>query len=85
MNDRRQHPDRREEERVPLPGRRADDSAHLNGCPLCHDPESRIVESRERPTDLVIVRRKECRSCKHRYTTYEGYPDPASQSDALVP
>lgn len=39
-------------------------------CPVCGHSESRVVDSR--PTDNESIRRRrECASCKHRFTTYE--------------
>ena len=39
-------------------------------CPICGFEDSRVVESR--PTEnSSIRRRRECLSCKHRFTTYE--------------
>ena len=42
-------------------------------CPLCKDPEnrSRVLDSREAGAGSVIRRRRECLTCKRRYTTYE--------------
>ena len=41
-------------------------------CPLCAHPESKVIDSR--PTDGGgIRRRRECLSCKNRFTTYETY------------
>jgi transcriptional repressor NrdR len=42
-------------------------------CPLCKDPDnrSRVLDSREAGGGSVIRRRRECLSCKRRYTTYE--------------
>lgn len=39
-------------------------------CPVCGFPESKVIDSR--PTDTgSIRRRRECLSCKKRFTTYE--------------
>ena len=38
-------------------------------CPYCGFPESKVVDSR--PSDETIRRRRECLSCKKRFTTYE--------------
>ena len=39
-------------------------------CPICGFEDSRVVDSR--PTEnSSIRRRRECLSCKHRFTTYE--------------
>jgi transcriptional repressor NrdR len=42
-------------------------------CPLCKDPDnrSRVLDSREAGAGAVIRRRRECLSCRRRYTTYE--------------
>lgn len=39
-------------------------------CPICGFEDSRVVDSR--PTENASIRRRrECLSCKHRFTTYE--------------
>ena len=41
-------------------------------CPLCGFADSKVVDSR--PTDGAgIRRRRECKQCKNRFTTYETY------------
>lgn len=40
-------------------------------CPFCADAESKVVDKRETEDDKVTRRRRECLSCKKRYTTYE--------------
>lgn len=40
-------------------------------CPLCHDAESKVLDSRESHEGAVIRRRRECLQCKRRFTTYE--------------
>ena len=40
-------------------------------CPFCDDVEDKVVESRMAKEGEVIRRRRECLSCKRRYTTYE--------------
>ena len=40
-------------------------------CPLCDDVEDKVVDSRMAKEGEVIRRRRECLSCKRRYTTYE--------------
>ncbi len=41
-------------------------------CPICDSVKSDVIDSR--PTDNGgIRRRRECRVCKHRFTTYETY------------
>ncbi|MCC3867361.1 transcriptional regulator NrdR [Terrisporobacter mayombei] len=39
-------------------------------CPYCNYKESKVVDSRHTDSDS-IRRRRECESCKKRYTTYE--------------
>jgi len=40
-------------------------------CPFCNHPDSKVIDSRESRKDLSIRRRRECISCKKRFTTYE--------------
>jgi transcriptional repressor NrdR len=40
-------------------------------CPFCSHPESKVIDSRESKKGLSIRRRRECISCKKRFTTYE--------------
>ncbi len=40
-------------------------------CPACGQLDSRVVDSRPGPAGLEIRRRRECESCRHRFTTYE--------------
>ncbi len=40
-------------------------------CPFCSHPESKVIDSRESRKDRSIRRRRECISCKKRFTTYE--------------
>ena len=40
-------------------------------CPFCDDVEAKVVDSRMAKEGEVIRRRRECLSCKRRYTTYE--------------
>lgn len=40
-------------------------------CPFCHHKESRVLESRLSEENTSIRRRRECESCKKRFTTYE--------------
>ena len=40
-------------------------------CPFCGHLEDRVVDSREGREGLVIRRRRECLSCKKRFTSYE--------------
>jgi len=40
-------------------------------CPFCGYPESKVVDSRPTDESEKIRRRRECLSCKKRFTTYE--------------
>lgn len=40
-------------------------------CPKCHIADSKVIESREAGDGDAIRRRRECLSCRYRYTTYE--------------
>lgn len=40
-------------------------------CPYCNFEESKVVDSRPTDEGYVIRRRRECISCKKRFTTYE--------------
>lgn len=40
-------------------------------CPFCGDLDSRVVDSRVTPDGAAIRRRRECPSCKRRFTTWE--------------
>lgn len=40
-------------------------------CPHCQHNNSRVLESRPTENGQSIRRRRECLSCKHRFTTYE--------------
>ena len=40
-------------------------------CPFCGDVTDRVVDSRESKEAQSVRRRRECLSCKRRYTTYE--------------
>ena len=44
-------------------------------CPSCEFPESKVVDSRPSDDGTTIRRRRECLSCKHRFTTYERLGD----------
>lgn len=39
-------------------------------CPFCNAPDTKVIDSR-RNEDFSIRRRRECESCKKRFTTYE--------------
>lgn len=40
-------------------------------CPFCHEDHDRVIDSRSHQGGFAIRRRRECLSCKRRYTTYE--------------
>ncbi len=40
-------------------------------CPYCSEFESRVLDSRSSEDGSAIRRRRECNSCKKRFTTYE--------------
>lgn len=40
-------------------------------CPFCNNDESKVVDSRPTEEGCAIRRRRECNSCKKRFTTYE--------------
>lgn len=40
-------------------------------CPFCQQKDSRVLESRMSEEKTSIRRRRECESCKKRFTTYE--------------
>ena len=40
-------------------------------CPYCRRDQDRVIDSRSSEDGFAIRRRRECLSCKRRYTTYE--------------
>ncbi len=40
-------------------------------CPYCGNAKDRVVDSRDSGSGSAIRRRRECTSCKRRFTTYE--------------
>ena len=40
-------------------------------CPFCHNPDSKVIDSRESQEGQMIRRRRECEKCQERFTTYE--------------
>jgi transcriptional repressor NrdR len=40
-------------------------------CPYCEHSESKVIDSRESKNGICVRRRRECLSCKRRFTTYE--------------
>jgi len=46
-------------------------------CPFCRADNDRVVDSRGSEDGVAIRRRRECLSCRRRYTTYERLEDSA--------
>jgi transcriptional repressor NrdR len=44
-------------------------------CPFCADTDSEVVDSRLSESRDAIRRRRRCRSCSRRFTTYERYDE----------
>lgn len=40
-------------------------------CPFCQADNTRVIDSRDINTGEAVRRRRECESCKRRFTTYE--------------
>lgn len=40
-------------------------------CPFCRNDDDKVIDSRSSEAGVVIRRRRECLSCKRRFTTYE--------------
>jgi transcriptional repressor NrdR len=40
-------------------------------CPICHFPETDVIDTRKLYEGEVIRRRRKCRACGRRFTTYE--------------
>jgi len=40
-------------------------------CPFCKSPRDKVIDSRATSGGFVIRRRRQCRECSRRYTTYE--------------
>jgi len=51
-------------------------------CPICQNPTTTIVNSRKRQTH--VMRRRQCESCGHRFTTTEVVGDNPNPSDAAI-
>ncbi len=45
-------------------------------CPKCGGADTRVVDSRTQDSSNAIKRRRECRSCGYRFTTFERCEDP---------
>lgn len=40
-------------------------------CPNCNENQTRVVDSREHDEYNWVKRRRECKECLHRWTTFE--------------
>ncbi|MBK6916663.1 MAG: transcriptional repressor NrdR [Deltaproteobacteria bacterium] len=40
-------------------------------CPVCRNPNTKVLDSREGKDALSIRRRRQCEGCGHRFTTFE--------------
>ena len=45
-------------------------------CPKCGGGDTRVVDSRMQESSNAVKRRRECRSCGYRFTTFERVEDP---------
>lgn len=45
-------------------------------CPKCGHGDTRVIDSRMQESTNAIKRRRECRSCGYRFTTFERCEDP---------
>ena len=65
--------ERREEEKESVNAKESESPRYLPArtCPECHN-DSYIISTRER-NDGTILRRRECQSCGHRFSTMEIY------------
>lgn len=45
-------------------------------CPKCGGENTRVIDSRMQEVTNAIKRRRECRMCGHRFTTFERCEDP---------
>lgn len=45
-------------------------------CSQCHNPDTKVIESRDVAESAAIRRRRECIQCGHRFTTYERVERP---------
>lgn len=55
-------------------------------CPKCGGDDTRVVDSRTQDVTNAIKRRRECRTCGYRFTTFERCEDPIEviKSDGSV-
>jgi len=42
-------------------------------CPYCGNPDSKVIDSRSAENGQVIRRRRECKGCRRRFTTFERF------------
>jgi transcriptional repressor NrdR len=42
-------------------------------CPFCGNPDSKVIDSRSAENGQVIRRRRECKNCRRRFTTFERF------------
>ncbi|RJP31305.1 MAG: transcriptional repressor NrdR [Actinobacteria bacterium] len=42
-------------------------------CPFCGNPDSKVIDSRSAENGQVIRRRRECKGCRRRFTTFERF------------
>ena len=40
-------------------------------CPFCSEKDTKVVDSRPKKDDTIVRRRRLCKSCNRRFTTYE--------------
>jgi transcriptional repressor NrdR len=40
-------------------------------CPVCHSPDTRVLDKRDPADASTTRRRRQCAACLHRFTTYE--------------
>ena len=45
-------------------------------CPKCGSDDTRVIDSRTQDKANAIKRRRECRACSYRFTTFERCEDP---------
>ena len=45
-------------------------------CPRCGGADTRVIDSRTQDASNAIKRRRECRACGYRFTTFERCEDP---------
>ena len=45
-------------------------------CPYCACQDTRVIDSRETPSDDAVRRRRQCVACEKRFTTYERFERP---------